>query len=125
MPEDEYGLALPASASDRTMPHDEAAERSVLSAMLLSSDVLQECLILLKPDDFYLYSNRTVYTAMADMFDANVPVDPVSLGDHLKSSGMLDRAGGMAYLTWWATPSRWPPGATTWRSSAATPPCGR
>ena len=98
MPEDEYGLALPASASDRTMPHDEAAERSVLSAMLLSSDVLQECLILLKPDDFYLYSNRTVYTAMADMFDANVPVDPVSLGDHLKSSGMLDRAGGMAYL---------------------------
>ena len=35
---------------------------------------------------------------MRDMFDQNLPVDPVSLADHLKSEGELDRVGGMPYL---------------------------
>jgi len=82
----------------RSMPQDQEAERSILSAMMLSADVLQECLVSLDDDDFYLPSNRTVYTAMREMFDRNQPVDPVSLADHLRSAGELERAGGMPRL---------------------------
>lgn len=85
-------------AGDASMPQDLAAEKSVLSAMLLSQDVLQECLIDLEEQDFYLYSHRIIFLAMSEMFDRGKPVDPISLADHLKSQGLLDRAGGMAYL---------------------------
>ena len=88
-------VALP---GDVSMPQDVAAERSVLSAMILSEDVLHEVLTKLKPDDFYLLANRTVYIAITEMFEHSDSVDPITLADHLRSMGELDRIGGMSYL---------------------------
>ncbi len=84
--------------ADAAMPQDIEAERSVLSAMLLSQDVLQECLVAVNSEDFYLYSHRSIFQAMSAMFDKGMPVDPVSLADYLKSAGTLERVGGMPYL---------------------------
>ena len=92
------GGPLAAVPGDAVMPHDLEAERSVLAAMLLSQDVLNECISAVKGDDFYLYSHRTIYQAMCTMFDRGMPVDPISLADHLKSDGTLERVGGMEYL---------------------------
>ncbi|WP_417802922.1 DnaB-like helicase N-terminal domain-containing protein, partial [Thermophilibacter provencensis] len=83
---------------DAVMPQDPEAEASVLSAMMVSSEALQECLIELDPDDFYFPSNRTVFTAMREMFDKNMPIDTISLADYLKSSGELERVGGRSFL---------------------------
>ena len=80
------------------MPQDTEAEASVLSAMMVSVDALQECLIALTPDDFYLPSNRMVFVAMREMFDKNLPVDTISLADYLKSKGELERVGGRSFL---------------------------
>ena len=80
------------------MPQDPEAEASVLSAMMVSSEALQECLIELEPDDFYFPSNRTVYVAMREMFDKNMPIDTISLADYLKSTGELERVGGRSFL---------------------------
>ena len=80
------------------MPQDPAAEKSVLSAMLVSQDALQDALVELKDEDFYIPSNRKIYSAMRALFDRNSPVDPVSLADYLKSEGELEKVGGMAYL---------------------------
>ena len=88
-------MALP---GDVSMPQDVAAERSVLSAMILSEDVLHECLTKLRPDDFYLLANRTIYLAITEMFEHSEPVDPISLADHLRSMGELERIGGESYL---------------------------
>ena len=83
---------------DAVMPQDPEAEASVLSAMMVSSEALQECLLELDPDDFYFPSNRTVFTAMREMFDKNMPIDTISLADYLKSSGELERVGGRSFL---------------------------
>ena len=80
------------------MPQDPEAEASVLSAMMVSPEALQECLIELEPDDFYFPSNRTVYVAMREMFDKNMPIDTISLADYLKSTGELERVGGRSFL---------------------------
>lgn len=84
--------------ADAVMPQDAAAEKSVLSAMLISTDALQDCLVELSPDDFYIPSNRKIFEAMSDLFTKSMPVDPVSLADYLRSTGELDRVGGMPYL---------------------------
>ena len=83
---------------DAAMPQDPEAEASVLSAMMVSTEALQECLIELAPDDFYFPSNRTVFTAMREMFDKNMPIDTISLADYLKSAGELERVGGRSFL---------------------------
>ena len=80
------------------MPQDPEAEASVLSAMMVSAEALQECLIDLEPDDFYYPSNRTVFVAMREMFDKNMPIDTISLADYLKSAGELERVGGRSFL---------------------------
>ena len=84
--------------TDKPMPHDKAAESSVLSAMMLSPDALTECLTELKPEDFYLPSNRKIFMAMGRIFDQGGSPDPVSLADNLNSRGELDRVGGRQYL---------------------------
>ncbi|MGI6754462.1 MAG: replicative DNA helicase [Atopobiaceae bacterium] len=80
------------------MPQDPEAEKSVLSAMLISSDALQDCIIELTPEDFYIPSNRKIFEAIYNLFNNSAPVDPVSLADYLKSQGELERVGGMPYL---------------------------
>ena len=80
------------------MPQDPEAEASVLSAMMVSAEALQECLIDLEPDDFYYPSNRTVFIAMREMFEKNMPIDTISLADYLRSCGELERVGGRSFL---------------------------
>ena len=80
------------------MPQDLDAESSVLSAMMISAEALQECLIGLTPDDFFHPSNRIVFVAMREMFDKNRPIDAISLADQLRTQGDLERIGGRSFL---------------------------
>lgn len=90
---------LSQSKNTPTVPHDPEAEASVLSAMILSQDILSECLTLLKDEDFFITGNRMIFRALREMFDHGQDVDPVLIADHLNSKGELDRAGGLDYLT--------------------------
>ncbi|MBQ3283473.1 MAG: replicative DNA helicase [Atopobiaceae bacterium] len=85
-------------AAGAAMPQDPAAEVAVLSAMLISPDVLQQALVDLSEQDFYIPSNQMIFSAMHAMFDKSLPVDVVSLADYLASQGRLDRVGGRPYL---------------------------
>lgn len=80
------------------MPQNREAEVAILSAMMMSTIALQECLIGLDPDDFYVPSHRMVFIAMRDLFNENRPVDVISLEDHLKTNNELERAGGRSFL---------------------------
>ncbi len=86
------------SQGSQTMPQDIAAEQSVLSAMLMSPDILQDCLTSLKVSDFFSYANRLIFQAMNDMFNSGAAVDAISLADHLRSAGELDKVGGSSYI---------------------------
>lgn len=93
----EDATSLPGYAG-AALPHDKEAERAILSAMLLSPDVLQECLVSLKEHDFYLYSHKVIFRAMSELFNRGEAVVPVTLADLLKSQGNLDKAGGINFL---------------------------
>lgn len=81
-----------------SMPQDSDAEFSILSAMILSEEIRGECLIRLSSEDFYIPSNQIIFEAIKSLFDNNKPVDVISLADHLKSNGKLERAGGAVRL---------------------------
>ena len=99
MPELAYA-ASPTDNVERIMPQDIDAERAVLAAMLLSgsSEVAEEAMAKLTAEEFYRPAHRKVFAAMTDLYNRGVPIDQVSLADHLKARGELDAIGGKAYI---------------------------
>lgn len=81
-----------------TPPNNIEAEANVLAAMLLSSEVVEEALVELLPDDFYRPAHKTLFLAMHDMYDRNLPIDSISLIDYLNSIDKLEAVGGEAYI---------------------------
>lgn len=83
----------------RALPHDLAAEQSVLGAILLSRGaVLHELAATLDPGDFYVPRHETVLRAMLAMYAAGDPIDAVTVAGELREAGDLNRVGGATAL---------------------------
>jgi replicative DNA helicase len=80
-------------------PHDEAAELSVLGTVLLSFDASFAPVATLAVDDFFVPHHREAWAAILAVAERRVPVDVISVGDELKSRGMLPRFPG-GWSTW-------------------------
>ena len=80
------------------IPSNTEAERAVLGACLLSSEVLNNLIGTLKPDDFYSNSNVNIWRVMTEMYNAGQLVDYVTLVDELQRREVLDRFGGLTYI---------------------------
>lgn len=80
-------------------PHDLDAEAAVLSALLLSADVVQ--LIVagpLAPEHFYSDANGRIFDAVVELARTQMPVDIVSVASYLRDRGRLPQVGGPTYL---------------------------
>lgn len=75
------------------------AEKSVLGAVLLNNQVLDDMVTRLEPRDFTIQSHQTIYKVMKHMHESDRAVDLVTLTDRLNVYGKLDQAGGVAYMT--------------------------
>jgi replicative DNA helicase len=82
-----------------TPPHSAEAEESVLGAVLLSSDAANVALEKLRPEDFYRPVHQAIFEAVSSLFDANEPIDAVTVSEALRRTEMLERIGGLGYLT--------------------------
>ncbi|MFN4072689.1 MAG: replicative DNA helicase [Thermus sp.] len=83
----------------RIPPHNLEAEQSVLGAILLDSDVLDELEGLLpSPEAFYAEGHRKIYAAMQALRSQGKPVDLVTLAEELSRRGELEALGGVSYL---------------------------
>jgi replicative DNA helicase len=77
--------------------NNQLAEQSVIGALLhqpYKADDL-EC----SPDDFFDAVNRTIYSAIVDMSEANKAIDLITLAEYLDQNGQLDYVGGLPYLS--------------------------
>jgi replicative DNA helicase len=82
-----------------TPPHSAEAEESVLGAVLMSADAANIALEKLHPEDFYRPTHQAIFQAVVDLFDANEPIDAVTLSEGLRRTGALERVGGVGFLT--------------------------
>lgn len=80
-------------------PHSVEAEESVLGAVLLSADAANIALERLHAEDFYKPAHQQIFEAISGLFDANEPIDAVTVSEVLRRDGTLDRIGGIDYLT--------------------------
>lgn len=76
------------------LPHAVGAEKAILGAILLENDCIDEAIGLLRPGDFYLKTNRRLYSAMLELRRRNEPIDLNTLGDYLRQRGEFEQVGG-------------------------------
>lgn len=84
--------------SGQAMPHSPEAEAAVMGAIVLDNQALHRVVEQLVPDSFYDPKNRLIYAAMLDLYQANSPVDLVTVEAALRKAETLEKAGGAAYL---------------------------
>ena len=95
-------VAAPPESAGSVPPHNEEAEASVLGAILLTEQALDGVLleIGLRPEHFYRPRHQHIFEAMIRLKEKSDPeaVDALTVSDHLRSQGVLEEAGGEAYV---------------------------
>ena len=86
-------------AENRKPPQNIEAEESVLGAMLIKKDAIIEAAEMVSDRDFYREANRVIFSTMQELAEEGEAVDIVTLTDRLKRGDMLDKVGGIAYVT--------------------------
>ena len=79
--------------SDRTLPHDLDAEKSVLGAVLINNQAFNQAAEVIDAQDFYRDAHRRIFEKMVGLTDRGSPVDLITLKDELTRSGEIDDIG--------------------------------
>ncbi len=83
----------------RSPPHSREAEESVIGAVLLSEDAVNEVMDRIHPKDFYVPAHQAIFEGMRELFDSNQAIDAVTVSEVLRRRGELEKVGGVSYLT--------------------------
>ena len=82
----------------KNIPSSLIAEQSLLGAILIDPESLNDVAQIVRDIDFYLTEHQQIYRAMYDLFVLNKEIDVVTLIDKLVCNGVYDKAGGEAYI---------------------------
>ncbi len=66
--------------------------------MLTDKDAIMSAVEVLKEDDFYREDNKTIYSAILNLYNRAQPVDIITLRTELQSMKQLDAVGGLEYI---------------------------
>ncbi len=87
-----------AVAALKVPPHSVEAEQSVLGGLMLNNDAWFNVAEVVGAADFYRTQHQIIFEAMHGLANANEPLDAVTLSEALTNRGLIDKAGGIAYL---------------------------
>ncbi len=76
----------------RHSPYSVEAEQAVLGSMLISPACVPSVIEQLKPEDFYVETNRLIFDTISQMFTDGRPIDPVTVLDEMKFAGHKNHA---------------------------------
>jgi len=83
----------------RVPPHNADAEMSVIGGILLHNRCLDDVADIVGPADFYDEKNGTIYEAILELYNANRPIDTITLIERLKEKRELGNIGGPTRIT--------------------------
>src|SRR5690625_3618935 len=82
----------------RVPPHSLEAEQAVLGGLMLENRAWEQIADRLNEEDFYRHDHRLLFRGIKALSENYQPVDVLTLSEYLREQGVLDEAGGMAYL---------------------------
>jgi len=82
----------------KVAPHSVEAEQSVLGGLMLDNNAWDKIVDVVTEEDFYRRDHRLIFRAVAALAARTEPFDVITLSEWLNTQGLLDDAGGLAYL---------------------------
>jgi len=94
-------MALAASGIgvDRIPPNNLEAEMAVLGSILVDREMMAPVGEILSPSDFYAHVHETIFMALVQLYERGEPLDKITLAEELRLRNLLDKVGGLPYLT--------------------------
>ena len=80
-------------------PQAPELEASVIGALMIEKDAFSSITDLLRPESFYSDQHRHIFEAIRALSAKDAPIDVLSVAEQLKSTGKLEQAGGVIYLS--------------------------
>ncbi len=80
-------------------PYSLEAEQAVLGSIIIDPSCINDIVLAIKPEYFYLPQHRDIYSAVTSMYELNQSIDYVSLLEKLKKNGTYDEDGGKSYIS--------------------------
>ena len=87
------------STVDRIPPNNLEAEMALLGSILVDKEMMATVSEIVQPSDFHAPLHETIYLALYALYERGEPLDKVALAGELKNRGLLDKIGGMAYVS--------------------------
>ncbi|MBC2704309.1 replicative DNA helicase [Desulfobacula sp.] len=82
----------------KTPPHDIDAEESILSAIFINNDSLDDIIDIISYEDFYKGAHKKIFRVIIELANREEPADLVTVANRLKEKEELESIGGVAYL---------------------------
>lgn len=82
----------------RVPPHNLEAEQSVLGGLMVDPFAWDQASSVITEDDFYKVAHRKIYSAIAELYAKNQPIDIITVSNLLTDKKELDAIGGPSYL---------------------------
>ncbi len=79
-------------------PHDLGLEAAVIAAVFMDGGVLPRITASLRAEDFYATRHRRIWESMLVLAGQGLPIDAVTVGNHLRAADQLAPIGGAAAL---------------------------
>ena len=83
----------------RIPPQNIDSERALIGSIMLRPEALPEIMDMIRQEAFYVEKHKTIFSAMAELYNRREPIDLLTISSFLKERNELDRVGGMSYLT--------------------------
>ncbi|MBV8689293.1 MAG: replicative DNA helicase, partial [Candidatus Eremiobacteraeota bacterium] len=84
---------------DRIPPQNLEAEQALLGSLLVDREIAGVVAEIVKPSDFYAHVHETIYQAIMQLYDRGEPLDKIAVSEELQRREMLERVGGLPYLS--------------------------
>jgi replicative DNA helicase len=92
-------MALAAGTIDRIPPSNLEAEMAVIGSILVDREMMAAVGEILAPSDFYAHVHETIFLALTQLYERGEPLDKITVAEELRGRSLLDRVGGLPYLT--------------------------
>ena len=86
------------SSEGKIPPQSTELEESVLGAIMLDRDAINDAIGILEEVSFYKDAHGTIFSAMLSLFRKSEPIDILTVTQELREMGKLEACGGAFYI---------------------------
>ncbi len=72
---------------------------ALLGSILVDREMMATVSEIVGPTDFYAHVHETIFLALVQLYERGEPLDKITLAEELQGRSLLDKVGGLPYLT--------------------------